>query len=195
LGSILLEHLAAAASECGLRRFVAEVLAENSQMVHVFRDAGYQVSRAFQEGLLHVEFDIDPTEESLAVARSREQAAEARSVHNLLNPGVVAVIGASTDPTKIGYAVLSNLLGADFAGTVHPVNPEHAAVRGVRAYPTVTEVPDPVDVAVVAVPAEQVEAVLDGALAKGVKTLLIVSAGFAEAGPHGRHAERWLVGQ
>ncbi|MFC4001957.1 GNAT family N-acetyltransferase [Prauserella oleivorans] len=195
LGSILLEHLAAAARECGLRRFVAEVLAENATMVRVFRDAGYQVSRAFEEGVVHLEFDIDPTEESLAVARAREQAAEARSVHNLLHPRSVAVIGASTDPTKIGYAVLTNLLAADFSGPVYPVNPEHASVRGVRAYKSVLEIPDPVDLAVVAVPADQVEAVLDGALAKGVKTLVIVSAGFAEAGPHGLHAELRLVGE
>ncbi|HVV10255.1 GNAT family N-acetyltransferase [Amycolatopsis sp.] len=195
LGSILLEHLAAAASESGLRRFVAEVLAENSAMVRVFRDAGYQVSRAIEEGVLHLEFDIDPTEESLAVARAREQAAEARSVHNLLHPTSVAVIGASADPTKVGYVVLSNLLAADFAGTVYPVNPEHRSVRGVRAYKSVLEIPDPVDLAVVAVPADQVESVLDGALAKGVKTLLIVTAGFAEAGPHGLHAELRLVGE
>ncbi|MTD53544.1 bifunctional acetate--CoA ligase family protein/GNAT family N-acetyltransferase [Amycolatopsis pithecellobii] len=195
LGSILLEHLAAAASESGLRRFVAEVLAENSAMVRVFRDAGYQVSRAIEEGVLHLEFDIESTEESLAVARAREQAAEARSVHNLLHPASVAVIGASTDPTKVGYAVLSNLLSADFAGTVYPVNPEHRSVRGVRAYKSVLEIPDPVDLAVVAVPAGQVESVLDGALAKGVKTLLIVTAGFAEAGPHGLHAELRLVGE
>ena len=195
LGSILLEHLAAAASECGLRRFVAEVLAENPGMVRVFRDAGYQVSREMEEGVLHLEFDIDPTEESLAVARSREQAAEARSVHNLLHPRSVAVIGASTDATKIGYAALTNLLSADFAGTVYPVNPEHRSVRGVRAYPTVVDVPDPVDLAVVAVPAEAVESVLDGALEKGVKTLVIVSGGFGEAGPHGLHAELRLVGE
>ncbi|WP_091674200.1 bifunctional GNAT family N-acetyltransferase/acetate--CoA ligase family protein [Amycolatopsis marina] len=195
LGSILLEHLAAAASERGLRRFVAEVLAENAQMVRVFRDAGYQVSRAFEEGVLHLEFDIDPTEESLAVARGREQAAEARSVHNLLHPTSVAVIGASTDPTKIGYVALTNLLSADFAGTVYPVNPEHRSVRGVRAYPSVVDIPDPVDLAVVAVPAESVESVLDGALEKGVKTLLIVSGGFGEAGPHGLHAELRLVGE
>jgi acyl-CoA synthetase (NDP forming)/ribosomal protein S18 acetylase RimI-like enzyme len=195
LGSILLEHLAAAASECGLRRFVAEVLAENSHMVRVFRDAGYQVSREIEEGVLHLEFDIDPTEESLAVARSREQAAEARSVHNLLHPRSVAVIGASTDPTKVGYVALTNLLSADFAGTVYPVNPEHRSVRGVRAYSSVLDIPDPVDLALVAVPAEAVESVLDGALAKGVKTLLIVSGGFAEAGPHGLHAELRLVGE
>lgn len=195
LGSILLEHLAAAASESGLRRFVAEVLAENISMVRVFRDAGYQVSRAIEEGVLHLEFDIDPTEESLAVARSREQAAEARSVRNLLHPRSVAVIGASAEPTKLGYVVLSNLLAADFAGPVYPVNSERRSVRGVRAYPSVVDIPDPVELAVVAVPADQVESVLDGALAKGIKTLLILSAGFAEAGPHGLHAERRLVGE
>ena len=79
-------------------------------MVRVFRDAGYQVSRAFAEGVLHLEFDIDPTERSLAVRDSREQRAEARSVHNALHPSSVAVIGASTDPSKIGHAILANLL-------------------------------------------------------------------------------------
>ncbi|GAB3143077.1 bifunctional acetate--CoA ligase family protein/GNAT family N-acetyltransferase [Amycolatopsis sp. NPDC004378] len=195
LGSILLEHLAAAASECGLRRFVAEVLAENAAMVRVFRDAGYQVSREIEEGVLHLEFDIDPTEESLAVARSREQAAEARSVHNLLHPASVAVIGASAEPGKVGHAAFANLLVASFTGTVYPVNPEHRSVRGVRAYPSVLDIPDPVDLAVVAVPAEAVESVLDACLAKGVKTLLILSSGFAEAGPHGLHAELRLVGE
>ncbi|SFW90017.1 bifunctional GNAT family N-acetyltransferase/acetate--CoA ligase family protein [Amycolatopsis australiensis] len=195
LGSILLEHLAAAASECGLRRFVAEVLAENAAMVRVFRDAGYQVSREIEEGVLHLEFDIDPTEESLAVARSREQAAEARSVHNLLHPRSVAVIGASAEPGKVGHVAFVNLLAAAFTGTVYPVNPEHRSIRGVRAYPSVLDIPDPVDLAVVAVPAEAVESVLDACLAKGVKTLLIVSGGFAESGPHGLHAELRLVGE
>ncbi|MER6798554.1 GNAT family N-acetyltransferase, partial [Amycolatopsis mediterranei] len=195
LGSILLEHLAAAASECGLRRFVAEVLAENAAMVRVFRDAGYQVSREIEEGVLHLEFDIDPTEESLAVARSREQAAEARSVHNLLHPSSVAVIGASAEPGKVGHVAFVNLLAAAFTGTVYPVNQEHRSVRGVRAYPSVLDIPDPVDLAVVAVPAEAVESVLDACLAKGVKTLLILSSGFAEAGPRGLHAELRLVGE
>ena len=195
LGSILLEHLAAAASESGLRRFVAEVLAENAAMVRVFRDAGYQVSREIEEGVLHLEFDIDPTEESLAVARSREQAAEARSVHNLLHPTSVAVIGASVEPGKVGHVAFANLLAAAFTGTVYPVNPEHRSVRGVRAYASVLDIPDPVDLALVAVPAEAVESVLDACLAKGVKTLLIVSGGFGEAGPHGLHAELRLVGE
>jgi len=193
LGSILLEHLAAAARERGLRRFVAEVLGENGQMVRVFRDAGYRVSRAIEEGVLHLEFAIDPTEASVEVARSREQAAEARSVHNLLHPRSVAVIGASTEPSKIGYAVLTNLLAADFAGTVYPVNSEHRSVRGVRAYSSVLDIPDPVDLAVVAVPAAGIDSVMDACLAKGVRTLVVLSSGFADVGPDGRGAERRLV--
>ncbi|HEX6342766.1 GNAT family N-acetyltransferase [Umezawaea sp.] len=195
LGSILLEHLAAAARERGLSRFVAEVLAENGQMVRVFRDAGYVVSREFEEGSLHLEFAIDPTEQSVEVARSREQAAEARSVHNLLHPRSVAVIGASTDPTKIGNAVLSNLLSADFTGPVYPVNAEHRSVRGVRAYASVLDIPDDVDLAVVAVPAAGVDEVMDACLAKGVKALLVVSSGFGETGPDGRSAELRLAAE
>lgn len=193
IGSILLEHLAAAARECGLRRFIAEVLAENAGMVRVFRDAGYQVSRAMEEGVVHLEFDIDPTEKSVAVARDREQAAEARSVHNMLHPRSVAVIGASAEPDKIGHAVLSSMLTAKFTGPVYPVNPEHHAVCGVRAYPSVLDIPDDIDLAVVAIPAAGVTEVLDACLAKGVKALVIVSAGFSEAGAAGREIEREMV--
>jgi acyl-CoA synthetase (NDP forming)/GNAT superfamily N-acetyltransferase len=195
LGSILLEHLAAAARENGLRRFEAEVLIENHQMVRVFRDAGYQISREFAEGVLHLEFDIDPTERSLAVRDAREQRAEARSVHNVLHPTSVAVIGASTDPAKIGHAVLANLLRGNFTGPVFPVNPEARSVRGVRAYSSVTEIPDEVDLAVVAVPASGIDDVMDSCLEKGVKALVVISAGFADAGEGGTVAERRLVAE
>ena len=193
LGSILLEHLAAAGRENGLRRFEAEVLVENRAMVRVFRDAGYQVSRAFADGVLHLEFDIDPTERSLVVRDSREQRAEARSVHNALHPSSVAVIGASTDPSKIGHAILANLLRSNFTGPVYPVHAEARSVRGVRAYASVTDIPDEVDLAVVAVPASGIDDVLGSCFAKGVTTLVVVSAGFAETGPEGVLAERRLV--
>ncbi|MET0132447.1 MAG: GNAT family N-acetyltransferase [Kibdelosporangium sp.] len=193
IGSILLEHLAAAAQESGLKQFVAEVLGDNRQMVNVFRDAGYQLRRALDEGVLHFEFEIDPTDDSVAVARSREQAAEARSVHNLLHPKSIAVIGASTDPTKVGHAVLANLLNQSFAGPVFPVNAEHQSVHGVRAYRRVLDIPDPVDLAVVAVPAASVDDVMDDCLAKGVKALVVVTSGFGETGDEGRSAERKLA--
>ena len=195
LGSILLEHLTAAARERGLRRFEAEVLVENRAMVRVFREAGYQVSRQFADGVLHLEFDIDPTERSLAVRDSREQRAEARSVHNVLHPSSVAVIGASTDPSKIGHAMLANLLRGNFTGPVFPVNPEARSVRGVRAYPSVTDIPDDVSLAVVAVPAAGIDDVMDSCLEKGVKALVVVSSGFADAGGGGVVAERRLVAE
>ncbi|HET8643584.1 MAG TPA: GNAT family N-acetyltransferase, partial [Pseudonocardiaceae bacterium] len=193
LGSIQLEHLAAAARERGIKRFVAEVLAENPQMVRVFRDAGYQVSRELEAGVLHLEFDIEQTPRSVEVAMAREQAAEARSVHNLLHPRSVAVIGASADPSKIGHAVLRNLVEGGFTGPVYPVNPQGNPVRGMYAYPDIVQVPGPVDLAVVAVPAQGVAEVADACLAKGVKALVVVSAGFGDRDRAGHGVERQLV--
>ncbi|KHJ70796.1 CoA-binding protein [Rhodococcus sp. Chr-9] len=193
LGPILLEHLAGAAAENGLHTFVAEVLAENRHMITVFREAGYQVSRSFEGGVVRLEFAIDPTEALVSVRNARERAAEARSVRNILGPGSVAVIGASTDSRKVGNAVLVNMLRSGFTGPVYPVNAEHRSVRGVRAYPTVRDIPDEIDLAVAAVPAESIDSVLDDCLAKGVKALLVVSSGFGETGPEGRDAERRLT--
>ncbi|WP_353648027.1 GNAT family N-acetyltransferase [Nakamurella sp. A5-74] len=182
LGSILLEHLAAAAQERGIPRFTAEVLSENRSMVRVFLDAGYQVTREFSSGIVDLEFDIAPTDASRAVALSREQRAESRSIARLVAPRSIAVIGASNDPTKLGHAVLSNLLAGSFVGPVYPVNPDSLSVQSIRAYRTVTDIPDPVDVAVVAVPAATVAEVIEGCRAKGVHGLMIVTAGFADAG-------------
>lgn len=193
LGSILLEHLAAAAAFNGIGKFEAEVLAENRGMVGVFRDAGYEVKRSFDGGVVHLEFAIDPTEALVAVRDSREGMSEARSVRNILYPGSIAVIGASNDPAKVGGAVLANLLSGGFTGPVYPVNRDRRSVRGVRAYPGVREIPDEVDLAVVAVPAELIDAVLDDCLAKGVKALVVLSAGFSETGTEGVEAERRLV--
>jgi acyl-CoA synthetase (NDP forming)/GNAT superfamily N-acetyltransferase len=198
LGSILLEHLAAAAQERGITRFTAEVLGENRPMLRVFLDAGYGVTREYSSGVVDLAFDIGPTAASRAVLASREHHAEARSIARLLSPRSVAVIGASTDQTKIGHAVLVNLLRADFAGPVYPVNAESLSVQGVRAYPTVTDIPDPVDLAVVAVPAPGVAEVVEECRAKGVHGLVVVTAGFADAGggadqPAGALAQRRLV--
>ena len=182
LGSILLEHLAAAAQERGIRRFTAEVLSENTQMVRVFIDAGYTVNREYDSGVVDLVFDIEPTEKSRAVITSREHRAEARSIARLLSPRSIAVIGASDEPTKLGHAVLVNLLRGNFSGPVYPVNPDAVSVQGVRAYATVTDIPDPVDLAVVTVPAATVAEVVEACRAKGVHGLVVMTAGFADNG-------------
>jgi len=193
LGSILLEHLAAAAQERGIRRFTAEVLAENRQMLRVFLDAGYQVSRDISSGVVDLEFDIAPTERSRAVLVSREQRAEARSIARLLAPRSVAVIGASNEATKLGHAVLANLLAGPFTGPVYPVNSDSLAVQGIKAYPSVTEIPDAVDVAVVTVPASTAAEVVEECRSKGVHGLVVMAAGFADADAVGADAQRHLV--
>ncbi|WP_328397354.1 bifunctional acetate--CoA ligase family protein/GNAT family N-acetyltransferase [Nocardia sp. NBC_00416] len=193
LGSILLEHLAGAAAENLIDTFVAEVLAENTVMVTVFREAGYQVERSRDGSVLHLEFAIDPTEALRSVRDARERASEARSVGNLLAPRSVAVIGATPSTGRVGGVVLANLLDGTFQGAVYPVNPQRRSVRGVHAYPTVRDIPDEVDLAVVAVPAASIGSVLDDCMAKGVKGLLVLSAGFGETGEQGRLAEAELV--
>ncbi len=196
LGSILLEHLAAAAQERGIGRFTAEVLGENQAMVRVFLDAGYSVTREFSSGIVDLEFDINPTAASRAVLVSREQRAEARSIARLLAPRAVAVIGASNETRKLGHAMLANLLAAGFTGPVFPVNPETVSVQGVRAYPSVLDIPDPVDIAVVTVPAASVAEVMESCRMKGVHGLVVVTGGFADAdvaGADGADAQRRMV--
>src|SRR5687768_14915885 len=190
LGSVLLEHLAAAARERGITTFVAEVLAQNSKMVRVFQDAGYKAERSYEDGVVHLTFPIAQTEDALAVAHEREQRSESRSIARLLTPSSVAVIGASNDDGKIGNAVLRHLLDYGFAGPVYPVNPAARHVRGVPAWPDVESVPDDVDLAVLA---EEVAAIVEACRRKRVKGLVVISGGFGETGPEGREAERRLV--
>ncbi|NYJ03752.1 bifunctional acetate--CoA ligase family protein/GNAT family N-acetyltransferase [Petropleomorpha daqingensis] len=193
LGSVLLEHLAAAGRERGIARFVAEVLAQNARMVRVFLDAGYEPRREYEDGVIHLTFPIAQTETALAVAYEREQRSESRSIARLLTPSSVAVVGASNDEGKLGNVLLRNLLEYGFDGPLYPVNPGARHVRGVPAYADVEAIPDDVDLAVVAVPADQVAAVVESCRRKRVRGLVVVSGGFGEAGDQGRAAQRDLV--
>ena len=193
IGSVLLEHLAAIAQELGITRFTAEVLPQNRKMLAVFSDAGYEVSRHIEDGVVEVGFDIEPTDRSKAVAMSREHRAEARSMHALLHPRSIAVIGASRREESIGSQLLERLLAAGFTGPVHPVNPHVKRLRRRTAYPSVGAIPEPVDLAVVAVPADRVLEVVDECAEAGVKALLVVSSGFAEEGPEGAALQAELV--
>ncbi|MFC7245688.1 GNAT family N-acetyltransferase [Catellatospora aurea] len=124
VGSVLLEHLAAAAAEAGITRFVAEVLPENGAMLRVFTDAGYEVTRRYADGVVTLTFPVAPTERSRAVQADREQRTEARSVARLLRPRAVAVYGASASGHGVGAAVLAHLRASGFAGPVHHVHPQ-----------------------------------------------------------------------
>jgi len=197
VASALLEHIAAVARERGIRRFIAEVLPENRRMGKVFADAGYTQHRSFAEGVMHFELDLEPTEESLAVMRSREHRAEARSTKRLLSPRSVAVIGAGRNPAGVGRSVLRNLREGGFNGRLYAVN-RHAGGEefdGVAVHADLAGISGQVDLAVVAVPAGEVPAVVAECGAHGVQGLVVITAGYAETGGAGRARQRDLVRQ
>jgi acyl-CoA synthetase (NDP forming)/GNAT superfamily N-acetyltransferase len=194
LGAVLLEHLAAAAWERGLRRFVAEVLPNNRKMLGTFREAGYAVSQRMEDGVFHVTFDLEPTEEVLSVRAAREHRSEARSVERLLNPVGVAVIGASRTPGRIGHELLRHLRDYEPQGPLYAIHPEADSILDVPAYRHITDLPKKVDLAVVAVPAESVLEVVQQCADADVGGLVVVSAGFADtATDEGRFRQRELV--
>jgi acyl-CoA synthetase (NDP forming)/GNAT superfamily N-acetyltransferase len=193
VGSILLEHLAAAARESGIQRFTAEVLPQNRSMLQVFQAAGYEVSRGFDDGVVAVKFDIDPTARSIEVQASREHRAEALSVRTVLHPASVAVIGASRKRNSTGHLLIRNITAAKFTGDLWVVHPEADQIAGVQAYPSLADLPGKADLAVIAVPAESVTEVVKDCAVHGVKAVLVISSGFAETGPEGAELQRRMV--
>src|SRR6187551_3941602 len=146
IGQLLLEHLAQAGRERGVERFVAEVLPDNTRMIQTFRDAGYRVASEYDEGVLQLEFSIDPTDTAIGLMSAREHIAEAASIEKFFNPRSVAVIGASRRQETIGQALVRNLVTGDFTGRVYAVNPSARAVSGLPTYKNVTDIQDDVDV-------------------------------------------------
>lgn len=199
VASALMEHIAAVARERGIRRFIAEVLPANRKMIKVFTDVGYTQERSFTDGVVRLEFDLEPTDASVAVMRAREQRAEARSVKRLLAPRSVAVIGAGRRPGGVGRTLLHNLTAAGFTGAVYAVNrsfpEEQAVLDGVPAHRSLAAIVEPVDLAVIAVPPESVPAAVAECGEHGVRTLLVITSGYAESGPEGRERQRELVRQ
>jgi acetyl coenzyme A synthetase (ADP forming)-like protein len=110
----------------------------------------------------------------------------------LLSPQTVAIIGASRHPGTIGYLLLQCMVQAGFMGTVYPVNPNADSIMSIKAYPSVLDVPDKVELAVIAVPAKLVSKVADDCGKKGVQALIVISDGFREVGPEGVEREEEL---
>lgn len=194
IAQLLLEHLAQAGRERGVQRFVAEVLPENQRMIQIFREAGYEVAGGFEDGVMRFAFDIDPTDTAVGVMQDREHRAEAASIQAFFNARSIAVIGASRRQDTIGQTIVRNLVLGDYQGRVYVVNPNARSVAGLPAYPSVADVPDDIDVAIVVVPADAVQDVVLDCAAKGVSGLVVISSGFAETGDEGRQRQRKLVG-
>ncbi len=193
IGTLILERLAGIAAAFGYVEFEAEVLWENRAMINVFRSSGFDLHQVTDSGVIHVEFPIDAPRALRERGEIRERIATANSLAPLLRPKTIAVVGASREQASIGNMIFRHILHARFTGTVYPVNIHAESVHGVRAYPSLHDIPEPVDLVVVAVPADAVAGVAEHAAKAGAKGLVVVSAGFAETGPEGAARQQHLV--
>ena len=193
IGTLLLEHLARIARTQGITEFEADVLGENNRMLEVFGKSGFGVSRSIDGGVFHLSFPTAETEEYREASHQRERHAAAQSVRAFLQPRAVAVVGASRQPGTIGAMLVANLKAGRFLGPIYPVNPHAQEIAGLRAYPTVSSIGAPVDLAMIAVPAPAVEQVVEDCARAGVRGVVVISAGFAEASAAGKEAQQRLL--
>jgi acetate---CoA ligase (ADP-forming) len=193
VGTRLLEQLAERAAEVGIERFVAEVMADNRSMLGVFEAVGFELTRELEGGELEVQFPITPTEKYRERVEERDHEAVTASLRPFFEPRSVVVIGASRRRGSIGGELFRNILAGDFVGAVYPVNRDGEPVAGVRAYRSIGEIPEPVDVAVICLPAEAVFQAAEETLHAGVKALVVISAGFAEVGSEGADRQARLL--
>ncbi|HYN10911.1 MAG TPA: GNAT family N-acetyltransferase [Vicinamibacterales bacterium] len=193
IGTRMLEALADLARAHRIRQFDAYVLANNDRMMGVFVDSGFAIEQQLEAGVFHVVLDLDRTAGFEAQAAARSETAATASVQAFLAPRSVAVIGASRERGKIGSEILHNLVSAGFTGRLFAVHPRAAAIDGVPAFRSLAEIPDDIDLAMICVPARHVSDVVDACVAKRVRALVIISAGFGETGAEGRALESSIV--
>jgi acetyl coenzyme A synthetase (ADP forming)-like protein len=193
IATIMLAQLAAAAHRGGIETFTASVMPVNHRMIQVFRDSGFPVAVRAKEGVIEIELPTALSGEARERFEERDRTAAVAAVRSFLNPQSVAVIGASRRRKTVGGEILNNLLSGGFAGPVYPVNRQAQTIQGRPAYAAITDVPEPVELAVVAVPAAEVGDVARACGAAGVRALIVISAGFAEVGPDGAERQRELL--
>jgi acyl-CoA synthetase (NDP forming)/GNAT superfamily N-acetyltransferase len=190
IATLLLEHLVSLARRRELRAFTAETLAENAAMLRMFADAGLPVQRRSVDGVVELTFPLPGSaDESLdsyleSVAR-RESRADVASLRHLLRPASVAVVGASRKPGTVGHAILRNIMTCGFQGSVYAVNPRATQTRtmeGARCVRSVADLPEPVDLTVIAVPPAGVPRVASECGRRGVRALTVITSGLGSEG-------------
>ncbi|WP_157537021.1 bifunctional GNAT family N-acetyltransferase/acetate--CoA ligase family protein [Nocardioides sp. Root190] len=191
LGTLLLEHLAAAARDRGIHRFTALVLAENARMLEVFADAGFHTTTHRDGGEVELRLDITVTAVAQTAADRREFSSEARSLRPLLTPRSVALYGVRRDGSGLGAAILAAIVRGGFAGSLVVVHPRGEPVGGVPTRASLAGAPL-CDLAVIAVPASGVLHALDDATAHGVGAAVVIASGFGEMGEEGTRLQAEL---
>jgi acyl-CoA synthetase (NDP forming)/GNAT superfamily N-acetyltransferase len=193
IGTLLLEHLAAAARAAGILLFTADVLADNASMLRVLKDAGFVVTRRNDHGVVTIEMDISETPGALSAADDRDAVSEAASLRPLLSPRRVAVIGVRRDGTGVGAAILTAILDGGFTGSVVAVHPSGAVSAPVPTVASFDELDAAPDLVVVAVPPGQVVDAVVAAGRRGARAAVVVTSGFAEMGAEGGRLQAELT--
>lgn len=193
LGTLLLERLAVLAARHGITAFEALTLTENAPMLQVFRDSGLDIETHQEQSLTVVSLSTVPTEQSTHESERRDRVATVASLRPFFHPNAVAVIGASSHRGSIGYRVVEALVAGHFQGAVYPVNPKGGVVCSIRAYPSVQDLPEAPDLAIVTAPPQAILGIVDECAAAGVRALVVVTAGFAEVPGEGRDLQARLV--
>jgi acetate---CoA ligase (ADP-forming) len=193
LGTILLAHLAEAAADSGIATFVAEVLPQNHQMIEMFRESGFPVDVESRSDGLHVEFPTSFSAQATARFEERDRLAARAAVAGFLEPSSIALVGASRRRGTVGGEVLHNLVASGFRGSLFAVNPAATAVQSLPAFASVAAIPEQLDLAVIATKAEAVIDVARDCAAKGARSMVVLSAGFAEASTEGAQRELELL--
>ncbi len=193
IGTHLLQKLGDIARTHGIDEFRAETLPENRKMLDVFLLSGFDVKSRSSDGAVHVSFPIAQTEQFEDKAAERSRKAAYASMKAIFEPRSIAVVGASRKAGHLGYEILRNLKATGFRGPLYAVNPNTKEIDGVPSFPSVAEIDGLVDLAVIAVPAERVEGVIDECVTKGIGAVVVITAGFGETGEEGRAAEQRLV--
>lgn len=193
IGSILLEHLAAAAKERGIVRFSAEVLPQNRKMLNVFKDAGYEVKRELDDGFVNVQFEIDPTERSRQVMEAREHRAEARSIAELLAPQTVVVMGDPSTWESGAGKLMDNIASEGFTGDLFAVCPGDIREQKYPVHASFETIEDTVDLAVIDASIDRVQGLVEQCGRAGVRGAVVMTTGYADDGARGRTRQKTLV--
>lgn len=195
IGTRVLELLAEHARTEGVRVFDAWVPRGARAVVDLFASSGFDVAEHGDDNAdrLHVSLSLGTTAAFLDRSAARAREAASASMRPFFEPCAVAVIGANRERGRIGSEVFHNLITDGCKVPVYPVHPEGGEIEGHPAFARVTDIPGPVDLAVVVVPAVHVLRVVEECIAKGVKALVVISAGFAEVGADGRVLEAALL--
>jgi acetate---CoA ligase (ADP-forming) len=185
LGTLLLAHLAERAHATGIELFEAEVMRDNRRMIAMFQASGFPVEVRPVRGSQLVRFPTSLSPSTVAAFAERSRTAAVAMARRLLTPASVAVVGASRSRGTVGGEVLHHLREGGYAGRLYAVNRAADEVQGLPALRSVADLPEPVDLAVVAVPAAAVIEVVRACGERGVRTLVLLSSGFAEVGGPG----------